>query len=250
MTKELETIKEIIAIINSDGFQNGSPLPSERKLAGQLHVSRNTVRNALRKLEARGIIDIRTGSGCYLLCKYGYFQDWLQNRDADSSVEIQNLLETRYSFEPSAAFLSAKKINDNNIEELERCLIRLSQAIIGMEKDVLAKEEKEFRRILYYSSENRFLISTMNQLNTNDHLFFKIFDKLSEFEKDSVFADYVDILNGLKKEDAFFVKETVEKNILRMCELLIKYTDLKMPEIINDAIKMDENSTGHAISPR
>jgi len=250
MTKELETIKEIIAIISSDGFPNGSPLPSERKLASRLHVSRNTVRNALRKLEARGIIDIRTGSGCFLLCKYGYYQDWLENKDADSSVEIQNLLETRYSFEPSAAFLSAKKINDNNIKELERCLIRLSQAIIGMEKEDITNEEAEFWRIIYCSSGNRFLISTMNQLNTNNRLFFKIFDKLSEFEKDLVFADYVDILNGLKKEDAFFVKETVKKNILRMCGLLIKYDNLKMPELITDAIKMNENRTGQAISSR
>lgn len=248
MTKEQETVNRIITIINNDGFQIGSPLPSERKLSSQLNVSRNTVRNALRKLEAKGIIDIRIGSGCYLLCKYDYLLDWQENRDADLQVEVQKLLESRFLFEPSVAFLSAK--NNNNIKELEKCLVRMSRAIIGMEKDVLAREDKEFRRILYYSSENRFLISTMNQLNTNNHLFFKIFDKLSEFEKDSVFADYVDILNGLKKEDAFFVKETVEKNILQMCKLLIKYTDLKMTELINDAIKIDENSTEQAIFPR
>jgi len=249
MTKELETIKKIIAIINSDGFPNGSPLPSERKLASRLHVSRNTVRNALRKLEARGIIDIRKGSGCFLLCKYGYYQDWLENKDADSSVEIQNLLETRYSFEPSAFFLSAKKINNNNIKELERCLIRLSQAIIGMEKEDIINVDTEFRSIIYCSSGNRFLISTMNQLNTNNHLFFRIFDKLSEVEKDSVFADYVEILKGLKERDASHVKKTVEKNILRMCELLIKYEDLKMPELITDAIKMKKERTKITGSP-
>jgi len=128
--------------------------------------------------------------------------------------------------------------------------IRLSQAIIGMEKEDITNADTEFRSIIYCSSGNRFLISTMNQLNTNNHLFFKTFNKLSEFEKDSVFADYVDILNGLKKEDAFFVKETVEKNILRMCELLIKYEDLKMPELITDAIKMNENRAGQALSFR
>jgi GntR family transcriptional regulator, transcriptional repressor for pyruvate dehydrogenase complex len=248
MTKEIETIKEIIAIINSDDFQNGSPLPSERKLSSKLNVSRNTVRNALRKLEARGMIDIRKGSGCFLLCKYGYCQDWLEDKDADSSVEIQNLLETRYAFEPSAFFLSAKRIDNNNIKELEKCLIRLSQAIIGKEKADITNVDTEFRRIIYCSSKNRFLIFTMNQLNTNNHLFFNTFDQLSEFERDSVFADYVDILNGLKKKDAFFVKETVEKNILRMCKLLIKYEDLKMPELISDAIKKNENRAGQALS--
>ncbi len=250
MTKELETIKKIIAIINGDGFQNGSPLPSERKLASQLHVSRNTVRNALRKLEARGMIDIRKGSGCFLLCKYGYCQDWLEDENVDSSVEIQNLLEIRYSFEPSAFFLSAKRINKNNIKELEKCLIRLSQAIIGMEKADIINADTEFRSIIYCSSKNRFLISTMNQLNTNNQLFLKIFNKLSEFEKDSIFADYVEILKGIKERDASYVKETVKNNILRMGELLIKYEDLKMPELINDAIKMNENSKGQAIASR
>jgi GntR family transcriptional regulator, transcriptional repressor for pyruvate dehydrogenase complex len=243
MTKERETIKEIIAIINNDGFKIGSSLPSERKLASQLNVSRNTLRNALHKLEARGIIDIRTGSGCYLLCKYGYFHDWLENEDIDSPSEIKNLLETRYLFEPSAVSLAAKKINDNNFKELEECLIRLSQAFLGMEKKDIINEDAQFRRIIYCSSGNRFLISAMNQINNNNHLFFKFFDQLSEFEKDSVFADYVEILKCLKDEDNCNVKKAVQSNILRMCEFLARYEGLQMPELINDAIKMKKEST-------
>jgi len=248
MTKELETIKGIIAIINSDSFQNGSSLPSERKLSSRLNVSRNTVRNALRKLEARGIIDIRKGSGCFLLCKYGYCQDWLGDEVADSSVEIQNLLETRYLFEPSAVFLSAKKIDDNNIKELEECLIRMSQAIIGMEIENLTNLDTDFRRIIYCSSRNRFLIFTMNQLNMHSHQLFRVFEQLSEVEKDSVFADYVEILNGLKKRDASHAKLTVENNILRMCKYLTEHMGLKMPEMITNAIKINKNNTGQAIS--
>jgi len=248
MTKELEIIKEIIAIIDKDEFSRGSSLPSERKLASQLNVSRNTVRNALRKLEARGIIDIRKGSGCYLLCKYGYIQDWLENKVSDSSVEIQNLLEIRYLFEPSAVFLSAKRIDDNNIKELEECLIRFSQAIIGMEIETIANLDTDFRRIIYCSSGNRFLVFTMNQLAINNHKIFSVFDQLSEFEKDSVFADYVEILNGLKKRNASSVKKTVENNILRMCEFLSRYTDFKMPEMIADAIKMNKTRTKQAIA--
>ncbi|MDY6791301.1 MAG: GntR family transcriptional regulator [Thermodesulfobacteriota bacterium] len=247
MTKELETIRGIIAIINSDDFKNGFPLPSERKLSSKFNVSRNTVRNALRKLEARGMVDIRKGSGCFVLCKNGYCQDWLEDKDADSSEELQNLLETRYLFEPLTFFLSAKRITKKNIEELEKCLIRLSRAIIGREKENIADVDAEFRRIIFCSSKNRFLIFTMNQLNSNNHLFFNNFDQLSEFERDSIFADYVDILNGLKKEDAFFVKEKVEKNILRMCELLVKYEDIKMPELIADAIKMNESNSGQIL---
>lgn len=125
----------------------------------------------------------------------------------------------------------------------------MSQAIIGMEIENIANIDTDFRRIIYCSSGNRFLVFTMNQLTINNHQIFRVFDQLSEFEKDSVFADYVEILNGLKKRDASHVKKTVESNILRMCELLVRYTDLQMPEIITDAIKMKENSTGHAGLP-
>lgn len=118
-----------------------------------------------------------------------------------------------------------------------------------MEIENIANIDTDFRRIIYCSSGNRFLVFTMNQLTINNHQIFRVFDQLSEFEKDSVFADYVEILNGLKKRDASHVKKTVESNILRMCELLVRYTDLQMPEIITDAIKMKENSTGHAGLP-
>ncbi len=184
-----------------------------------------------------------------MLCKYGYCQDWLETKDADSSVELQNLLETRYLFEPSAVFLSAKKIDNKNIKELEECLIRLSQAIIGMEIENLSDIDSDFRRIIYCSSRNRFLIFTMNQLSMHNLQIFRIFDQLSEFEKDSVFADYVEILNGLKKRDASYAKKTVENNILRMCEFLAKHTGLKMPELISEAIKINENNTEQVITP-
>ena len=153
------------------------------------------------------------------------------------SVELQNLLETRYLFEPSAVFLSAKGIDDNNIKELEECLIRMSQAIIRMEIENIANIDTDFRRIIYCSSGNRFLVFTMNQLTINNYHIFRVFDQLSEFEKDSVFADYVEILKGLKERNASSVKKTVENNILRMCEFLFRYTDFKMPELITDAIK-------------
>ncbi|MBU1344714.1 MAG: GntR family transcriptional regulator [Proteobacteria bacterium] len=238
MKKEQKAIKEIVGIINSDEVQIGSALPSERKLSERLNVSRNTIRNAFQKLEARGIIDIRYGSGCYLLCKHGYVQDWLGNRTVDSIEEIPNLIEARYLFEPYAVFLSAKRIEKNNIHTLEKCLMRLSQAIIAVKKQAVAKEDAEFRRIIYCSSKNRFVIFTMNQLITNNQCFFKILDQMNEIEKDRVFSDYVGILKGLEQKNAVLVKETVKGNILQMCELLIKYTDIQLTQFMKDAMGM------------
>ena len=44
----------------------GDRLPTERELAEQHQVSRHVVREALKRLEATGLVQIRHGSGCYI----------------------------------------------------------------------------------------------------------------------------------------------------------------------------------------
>ncbi len=236
MTKEQQTIKKIIDIITSDEFEIGSPLPSERKLSHLFKVSRNTVRSVLHKLEARGILDIRSGSGCYLLCKDRHILEWMENKHFDPKKDISDLIQARYLFEPDVIFLAAKKINKESIHLLEKCIMRLSQAIITKNKDELAKEDAEFRRIIYINTNNRFLIFTMNQLLNNNPYFFNMIDMLNETEKDNIFADYVSILTALKQKDAFLVKETIKGNILRMGELLIKYKNILLTEFIKETM--------------
>ena len=65
-------IAEQLRVLIADGeFPPGSRLPAERDLAKQLGVSRPSVREALIAMEVEGWIDIRTGSGIYVLSQTG-----------------------------------------------------------------------------------------------------------------------------------------------------------------------------------
>src|SRR4051812_41328045 len=55
-------VEQIRAVIGSGGMAPGDRLPSERDLGVAFGVSRTTLREALRALEAQGVIEIRTGS--------------------------------------------------------------------------------------------------------------------------------------------------------------------------------------------
>jgi DNA-binding FadR family transcriptional regulator len=59
--------EQLRALIAGGEFKPGSRLPAERDLATQLGVSRPTVREALIALEIEGVIDVRTGSGIYVV---------------------------------------------------------------------------------------------------------------------------------------------------------------------------------------
>lgn len=59
--------EQLRSLISAGEFAVGSRLPSERELAKQLCVSRPSVREALIALEVEHVIEVRTGSGIYVL---------------------------------------------------------------------------------------------------------------------------------------------------------------------------------------
>lgn len=247
MRKERVVIERILNIINADDFQVGSALPSERKLASTFNASRNTIRTALRQLEARGFIDVRRGSGYFLLCKDDRPQTGLPQTEAHSLAEIQGLFEARYLFEPAIGALSARRIGASSLAELEKCLIRLSRAIIGVRIEAIISEDVEFRKIIASGTGNRAMVAAIHQLRATNRQALAIFSELSDEERDALFAEYVAILNALKKHNPGATEALIRTNILRCCAFAMKYTKMDMPELIVEAIERSQK-TGVPVS--
>jgi GntR family transcriptional repressor for pyruvate dehydrogenase complex len=123
----------------------GNRLPSEKELCASFAVSRTALREALRRLNARGLIEIKKGSGMYI--------SEIQIEDAVKSLNlyydlkfdsnlIAQMIEMRSLFEPQIARLAARnrtaedlKVLHNNIVELEDCNPDNTQ----MEADIINK---------------------------------------------------------------------------------------------------------------
>jgi GntR family transcriptional repressor for pyruvate dehydrogenase complex len=123
----------------------GNKLPSEKELCASFAVSRTALREALRRLSARGLIEIKKGSGMYI--------SEIQIEDAIKSLNlyydlkfdsnlIAQMIEMRSLFEPQIARLAARnrtvddlKVLHNNIVELEDCNPDNTQ----MEADIINK---------------------------------------------------------------------------------------------------------------
>ncbi len=108
----------------------GSKLPTEREMCEAFGVSRTALREALRRLSARGLIKIQKGSGMYVA--------ELNIEDAINTLNLyydlkfdQNLLsqfiEVRGIFEPEIAQLAAKNRTSENIKELENNIIEFEE---------------------------------------------------------------------------------------------------------------------------
>src|SRR2546425_10988100 len=96
---------QIAALIEKGEYGNGQRLPPERDLAKQLGVSRPSVREALIALEVEGYVDVRIGSGVYVVGpSSGARREPL---DADSGPF--ELIRARWLIEAECAALAAKQ---------------------------------------------------------------------------------------------------------------------------------------------
>lgn len=109
----------------------GSKLPTEREMCESFGVSRTALREALRRLSARGLINIHKGSGMYV--SEINIDDAIKTLDLYYDLKFDNnllaqIIEVRSLFEPEIARLAAenrtrKDLDDlaENLKEFERC---------------------------------------------------------------------------------------------------------------------------------
>lgn len=91
----------------------GDRLPAERELSVEYGVSRPAVREAMIALEVQGLIEVRVGSGAYVLRLPG------QEDTPGFNVTAFELMEARLLFEGEAAALAAVHITDEELDQLD-----------------------------------------------------------------------------------------------------------------------------------
>lgn len=90
----LKIADSIYRYIRKNELNSGDRLPSERSMAESLQISRNSLREALRLLEARGVLHVKTGKGVYLNSLYGEGSSLVVKIDGCTLEELQELQTT------------------------------------------------------------------------------------------------------------------------------------------------------------
>ncbi len=100
----------------------GQRLPAERELAAIHGVSRPAIREAVLALEVLGLVEVRIGSGAYVVA--------LPDHGAEPQFDVSafELMEARVLFEGEAAALAALHITDYELDELDKLVNQISAA--------------------------------------------------------------------------------------------------------------------------
>ena len=120
-------VEQIEQLVVDGQLSPGEALPSERELAERLSVSRPSVREALLKTEARGLIEVRRGGGFAVRDVTGPTiaepLSHLLNRHPKAA---DDLLEMRHGLEAMAAGLAAQRATDADRRKLKQALAAMA----------------------------------------------------------------------------------------------------------------------------
>lgn len=114
---------QIRGLIKSGEFPAGSRLPPERDLAKQLGVSRPSVREALIALEVEGMVEVRIGSGIYVLGGSAAHS----TNGLDAAAGPFELLRARHVIESECAALAAKSAKKTQVGAIEDALAEMER---------------------------------------------------------------------------------------------------------------------------
>ena len=120
----------IMTLIQETPYKAGDKLPTEKELCERTGAGRNTVREALKILASRNVLEIRQGAGTFVSEKQGIPDDPLGFSMVNDHVKLtKDLLQVRIMLEPQIAALAAQCAKEHEIKELEEILEEMEAAM-------------------------------------------------------------------------------------------------------------------------
>ncbi|WP_439560995.1 FadR/GntR family transcriptional regulator [Roseinatronobacter sp.] len=145
--------------IKAQDYPVDSRLPSERSLAAELGVSRNTVREALDVLESKKIIRRRAGSGSFVIFRAKTADEGAAGSVAERTSPLDHLI-VRSIIEPEMVRLAIINMSPREIEELDVIVSRIEQ--VRNDAEEFAQYEEDFYRKIASGTRNPLLESCYN----------------------------------------------------------------------------------------
>lgn len=163
-----DIVEQLEGMILEGTLKAGERLPAERALAEQFGVSRPSLREAIQKLVAKGLLISRQGGGNYVVESLGTtFSDPLLLLLESNPEAQRDLLEFRHTLEASCAYYAAMRATDVDRERLTAAFNELQDCYSRQDEVSRAEEgaaDARFHLAIAEASHNAVLLHTIRGL--------------------------------------------------------------------------------------
>lgn len=155
----IEITGEIRKRILPDVANHGGKLPAERHLANRFRVARGTIRSALSRLSDEGLIEIKPGSGAYVVD--------LKEKTPDTPIGASSpleLMDVRFGLEPHICKLAVIHGRRSDFDELDDIACVMEDS--APDQSAFSAADTAFHHRLVATTRNELMIWIFGQLET------------------------------------------------------------------------------------
>ncbi len=203
-------LRDVVFQTLRQAILRGELKPGERlmeiHLAQKLGVSRTPVREAIRKLELEGLVEMIPRKGAIV---------------SEITVsDLENVLEVRMALEELAVKRACKRITRRQLEELEQLSADFERALQGDDVGVYAQADVRFHDAIYLATGNIRLVQILNNLREQMYRYRMEYLKDHQAHKYLV-QDHEEIVWALQHRDERTALEATKRHIARQKEHIL-----------------------------
>lgn len=192
---------------------NGDLVPGQRlmeiALSEKLGVSRTPVREAIKRLEAEGLVVIVQRKGAEVA--------------GISGSQLRDVLEVRLALEELAGELACKRISDKDIEQLKSINASFMKMIEDSDTPAseIAKADVDFHSIIYNATSNKRLIQMVNDFSQQMYRY--RLEHIKELADRGVLAtEHNDIIEAVTAKDVAWTREAIRRHINKQEQTIVQ----------------------------
>jgi GntR family transcriptional repressor for pyruvate dehydrogenase complex len=205
-----EVYKQIVSLISSGELKPGDKIPSERELAADMGISRQSIREALNRAEVMRLIEVRQGEGSFILSSVNESLKPPLTLIMEKQAErIFDFLEIRKLVEGWCAEKAAIEATKDELESMEEILDKMKK-VASKDKQWEAMD-LELHLSFAKATHNVIAVHIMEALKNNFGPFFRFTKSMPSSERiDVLWQHHYEIFTAIKRKDP----ETAKKKVI------------------------------------
>jgi DNA-binding FadR family transcriptional regulator len=215
-----EVVNQIEEAILAGRIETGQTLPAERELKEIFQISRGTLREALRVLEQKGLIEIRLGVGGGSVVRSvdaGCVSESLGLLIRSQKVSLDHLAEFREGLEGSIAAQAAARRSAADIHKLKDLLAAADACVHDGQRRraEFLEVDKQIHMTIAASTQNPIYQSVLASIHDNIHRYYERFLSMDTRELLENHRDLCGLVDAIEKGDAPTARRLAREHIKR-----------------------------------
>lgn len=212
---------KIEELITENQLIPGERIPTERELAEALGIGRSTVRESIKILVSRNVLEIRRGTGTFVCDNVGVVNDPLGFRFINDKKKLAlDLNQIRGMVEPQIAALAARYADDEDVAGLQKLCDEVAQQINSSQD--YAEKDIEFHTRLADLTDNLVIPKIIPIIIQGIRIYVDI---TGHSREGAANATHQAVVTAIQNHDSQAAKEAMEEHLRENRETIKSLTD-------------------------